>query len=157
MTSQKGFSESVAGTFGTVLMIGSIFGSILVPAFMPKLKNPGIALLILTLLVAGSTVCMVQLPTIGIYIASFFNGCLRSGIIAVIMSFPIMFKEIGPKYAGTAGGVISTLELVGAVLIPTYIVIPIAGGNMTMYFYLAAGFIAIAGVFNYLVARKLQF
>lgn len=45
-----------------------------------------------------------------------------------------MFKEIGPKYAGTAGGVVATLELLGAVVLPTYVVIPLCGSSDAAYF-----------------------
>ena len=47
-----------------------------------------------------------------------------------MMSLPVMFPEIGPKYAGTAGGLAVTLELLGAVIIPTYIIVPLGGGNV---------------------------
>jgi NNP family nitrate/nitrite transporter-like MFS transporter len=100
---------------------------------------------------------MVMLPAVGIYVASFVNGFLRSGIISVMMSLPVMFEEIGPKYAGTAGGVTVTLELIGAVLIPTYVVIPLTNGNMTAYFYAAALLIAISAVLTYLLARNVKF
>ena len=73
------------------------------------------------------------------------------------MSFPVMFPEIGPRYAGTASGVACTLQLLGAVVVPTYIVIPLSGGNMVSYFFLAAGFFALSGVLSYLVAKKLKF
>jgi NNP family nitrate/nitrite transporter-like MFS transporter len=157
LTSVKGYTESLAGSFGTVLMIGSLLGSIFVPVSASKSKNPGVLLGVMGLLAAVSVLGMVMLPAVGIYVASFVNGFLRSGIISVMMSLPVMFEEIGPKYAGTAGGVTVTLELIGAVLIPTYVVIPLTNGNMTAYFYAAALLIAISAVLTYLLARNVKF
>jgi NNP family nitrate/nitrite transporter-like MFS transporter len=157
LTGIKGYDELVAGSFGTVLMIGSLLGSIFVPVFVTKSNKPGLLLGGIGLLAAVSVLGMVMLPTGGIYVASFLNGFLRSGIISVMMSLPVMFKEIGPKYAGTAGGLTVTLELIGAVLIPTYVVIPLTGGNMTAYFYVAAILIAASAVLAYALTRNVQF
>lgn len=58
--------------------------------------------------------------------------------IPIFMSAPILLEGIGTKYAGSAAGVISTLQLLGAVLIPTYILTPIAGANLGLLFTLAS-------------------
>lgn len=157
LTSVKGYSEAYAGTFGTVLMVGSIIGSVAVPVIVSKTKKPALFLTISGLLAAAATFLMVLLPAAGVYAASFANGCLRSGIIAVMMSLPVMFKEIGPKYAGTAGGFAVTLELLGAVIVPTYIVIPLSGGNMTNYFYLGAVFIGISSILCFVLTKHIKF
>jgi NNP family nitrate/nitrite transporter-like MFS transporter len=150
------FDEALAGTFGTVLMIGSILGSMLIPIVMDKFKKPAVFLGIIGLIAAVCTFGMVMLPTAGIYVASFVNGFTRSGIIAVLLSYPVRFSDIGPKFAGTAGGVASTLEFIGAVVLPTYVVIPVTGGNITAYFYVAALLIAIAAVSTYVATSKLK-
>ena len=59
------------------------------------------------------------------------------------MSFPALLPEIGPECAGSATGIISTLELIGAVVIPTYIITPIAGQNFSLYFILAGSCMVI--------------
>jgi hypothetical protein len=51
---------------------------------------------------------------------------------------PMLLPEIGPVYAGSAGGIIVTLMVLGAVLIPTFIITPLAGSNVTVLFGLAA-------------------
>ncbi len=154
LTTLKGYSEGFAGTFGTVLMIGSIIGSIFIPVLVGKLgwKVP-VMLLICGLAAAACMVGIIALPAGGIYVTSFLNGALRSGIIAVMMSLPVMFPEIGPRYAGTAGGLAVTLELLGAVVIPTYIIVPLGGGNLTNYFYLGAVCMVIASVICFLMAK----
>ena len=157
LTTAKGYTEAAAGTFGTVLMVGAILGSILIPMYLPKCKKPSLFLIAIALISAVASIGIVLLPTAGIYACSFVNGFLRSGVLAIVMSFPVMFPEIGPRYAGTASGVACTLQLLGAVVVPTYIVIPLSGGNMVSYFFLAAGFFALSGVLSYLVAKKLKF
>ena len=40
--------------------------------------------------------------------------------------------------SGAAGGFIITLQLLGCVIVPTYIVVPLGGGSLTLYFILAS-------------------
>jgi NNP family nitrate/nitrite transporter-like MFS transporter len=55
------------------------------------------------------------------------------------MSLPVQLDEIGPVYAGTAGGFLATIQLIGAVVVPTYVITPIAGANMNLFFILSGG------------------
>jgi len=154
LTGLKGYSEAFAGTFGTVLMIGSIIGSIFIPVLVGKLgRKVPVMLLLCGLIASACMVGIITLPAAGIYVTSFLNGALRSGIIAVMMSLPVMFPEIGPKYAGTAGGLAVTLELLGAVIIPTYIIVPLGGGNVSNYFYLGCGCMVIASLICFVMAK----
>jgi hypothetical protein len=50
----------------------------------------------------------------------------------------MLLPEIGPVYAGSAGGIIATLQVIGAVLLPTFVITPLAGSNVTVLFGLAA-------------------
>lgn len=154
LTTLKSYSESFAGSFGTVLMVGSILGSIFFPMAVSKLKKSvPFILLIAGVLAALCEVSMIYLPAAGIYCTSFLNGALRSGIIAVMMSLPVMFPEIGPKYAGTAGGLAVTLELIGAVVIPTYVIVPLGAGNIAFYFILGGICLLIGSVCTFIMAK----
>ncbi len=65
------------------------------------------------------------------------TGFLQNAITPLMMSVPMLLPEIGPMYAGSAGGIISTLQVLGAVLVPTFIITPLAGANGRMLFGLA--------------------
>jgi NNP family nitrate/nitrite transporter-like MFS transporter len=54
------------------------------------------------------------------------------------MSFPMLLKDIGPKYAGGAGGLIATIQLTGGVSIP-YVISSFANDNYQLIFTSAAG------------------
>ncbi len=147
LTTLRGYSETLAGSFSSVSMVGAIFGSIFLPVFVTKKPEKAPLLIFLMLLVcAAAAYGMLALPAAGIYVCSFLNGALRSGVIATLMMTPVLLKEIGPKNAGTAGGFIITLQLLGCVVVPTYIIVPLGGGNMTTYFVLATVCFALAAV-----------
>ena len=151
----KGYSESYAGTFNTVLMIGAILGSMFLPVYVTKNpeKTP-VMMLVMGIITAISAVGMVTLPAIGIYICGFLNGAFRSGIIAVMMMLPVMLKEIGPRYAGTAGGFMVTLELIGSVVIPTYVIVPLGGGSYLNYFMLAGVAMLLASIICFILMKS---
>ncbi len=147
LTTLRGWSETLAGSFSSVSMVGAIFGSIFLPIFVTKKPEKAPLLIFIMLLVcAAAAYGMLALPAWGIYVCSFLNGALRSGVIATLMMTPVLLKEIGPKNAGTAGGFIITLQLLGCVVVPTYIIVPLGGGNMTTYFVLATVCFALAAV-----------
>ena len=155
MTTLRGYSEALAGTFGTVLMVGSLLGSIVVPMVLGKsARRAPVLLLLFGLISAATMVVMVLTESVALnYVCCFLNGGLRSGFIAAMMSLPVLFREIGPRYAGTAGGLMVTLELIGAVLIPTYVVVPLGQGSVLNYFYLGAVCIAVSAVLCFLMAK----
>lgn len=155
LTSLRGYTEAFAGTFGTVLMVGSIIGSIVVPVALAKSpRHAPLMLLVFGLLSAVTMVVMVLTESAAInYVACFLNGALRSGVIAAMMSLPVLFREVGPKYAGTGGGLMVTLELIGAVLIPTYVVVPLGQGSVLNYFYLGAASMVLSALICFFMAK----
>ena len=63
------------------------------------------------------------------------------------MSLRIILPEIGPVSAGSAGGVISTLQTAEAFVISSYIILPLAGKNTDQVFmYIGLGYL-VFGLF----------
>lgn len=52
------------------------------------------------------------------YAAFFVMGLCSSALMPFFFSMPVKFRDIGPRYAGTATGIVSTLELAGALVLP---------------------------------------
>ena len=154
LTTLQGYSEAAAGSFNTVLMVGAIIGSIALPSVAVKFpsKTPYI---VLVMLVVTAATCygMVALSAAGIYVCAFLNGMLRSGVIAVLYMTPVLLEEIGPKHAGTAGGLIVTIQLIGAVIIPTYVIVPLGGGDLITYFVFATVCMALAAVLCFIFMK----
>ena len=80
-------------------------------------------------------------------ISLLLGGTLTGTILPNINTLPLRFKEIGPVYAGSAGGIIATMQVAGAFFIPTFIISTIAGQNYNLLFILASlTFLLIAPV-----------
>ena len=81
-----------------------------------------------------------------IVIALMVAGFLQNAIAPLFLSMPMLLPEIGPRYAGSAGGIISTLQVIGAVALPTFIITPLAGSNANILFGLAAVCLALISI-----------
>ena len=88
-------------------------------------------------------------------VAIIITGIAVGGQMPLLMSIPVRLKEIGPSYAGTAGGIVSTLQLLGAVTLPTYVIAPLAGGNFTTLFALSGVFVAFGVVIALFLPRDI--
>jgi len=140
----RGISPVQAGIYGSLATLGGVFGSFLGPMICNRMGMMKPYLVIIGLCGAAATFWSWQLPVgPAIVICLILTGFLQSGITPLILSLPMLLPEIGPVYAGSAGGVIATLQVLGAVLVPTFIITPLAGPNVRVLFGLAALFFAL--------------
>lgn len=134
----KGMSQATAGVVSSIMSFGNLFGSLLSPMIAAKIGKDK------PLIIAYTIVCAVgfafgwRLSGAACYIVFWISGFCASGLMPFFFSMPIKFKEIGPKYAGTATGFASTVELLGAVVLGTYVILPLSqsaqGIDYTRYF-----------------------
>jgi NNP family nitrate/nitrite transporter-like MFS transporter len=128
-----------AGFYGSMGTLGGVFGSFLGPVICNRIGIMKPYLYVVSLLGAAATFWSWQLPVgPAIVVSLILAGFLQSAILPLMLSLPMLLPEIGPEYAGSAGGIISTLQVLGAVLLPTFIITPLAGVHAAVLFGLAA-------------------
>ena len=54
--------------------------------------------------------------------------------MAMMISVVVRLPGVGPRLAGSAGGIAATVQLLGGVTLPTYVASGIAGTNYSLYF-----------------------
>ena len=86
----------------------------------------------------------------------FLTGFSLGGLLALFVSAIVLLPEIGPVYAGTAGGVCSTLQLLGAVVIPSYILAPILGTNYVALYGIAGVLCVVIAICAFLLPEVLK-
>jgi nitrate/nitrite transporter NarK len=135
----RSLDPTPASRYGSLATLGGIFGSFIGPLICNRLGVMKPYLVVTALLAAAGTFWCWQLP-IGpaIIVGLILAGFLQNAIMPLIASLPMLLPEIGPVYAGSAGGIITTLQVVGAVVVPTFIVTPLAGSSGKGLFGLAA-------------------
>ena len=143
----KGISEASSGIAVTGLMIGSLLGTIIGPQVVQKMSIKRPAIIVLGLLAAVTATFAWRSTSIAlVFILLLFAGFGMGSLLPLFMSMPVKLPEIGFRYAGTAGGVVSTIELIGAVAIPSYIITPIAAGNYNTYFLMTGAVMVIMAI-----------
>jgi fucose permease len=135
----RGVSSVAAGAYSTAITLGFLVGCLVTPIIASKLGRMK-PLMFMFGLISAFGVAFAWMAPIGVFlwIGLFITGVTMGGLMPLLTSIPIQLSDIGPTYAGTAGGFTGTLELLGAVVIPTYIIAPIAGTNMNLFFLLGS-------------------
>jgi len=139
LNSTRGMLPTRANFFGSLVNFGGIFGSFMGPLICNRIGIMKPYIIVVSLLAAAGIFWAWQLPFGAAFvIALILTGFLQNAIAPLIASLPMLLPEIGPVYAGSAGGIITMLQVLGAVVVPTFIVTPLAGSNVKILFGLAA-------------------
>jgi NNP family nitrate/nitrite transporter-like MFS transporter len=134
---QRGIDPVTSGAYAAAVTIGNLIGCLSAPILTVKIgKIKPVMIVFAGVSVAGAAFGWTAPPGILLGACLFVTGVAMGGLMPLLMSIPVQLPEIGPVYAGTAGGFTGTLQLLGAVVIPTYIAAPIAGSNMNLFFLL---------------------
>ena len=143
LQSTRGFDPTAAGALSSVVTFGNLTGSILAPVIIARTGRFKLVAIAFAVVSAAGTAFAWQLPEGPVMIASFFlTGFCLSGLMTTFYSAIVLLPEIGPVYAGTAGGVGATMQLFGAVVIPSYILAPLLGENYPVL-YVVAGILCL--------------
>lgn len=126
----KGMVREAAGTVASLVSIGQTAGCFTVPGIVGKIGKFRKAVFAFALSGAVFTgAASIIPPGLALNFLLFFAGYCVGGICPLLMALPVRIKRIGVERAGTAVGLITTFQLFGAVVIPSYIVSPLAGEN----------------------------
>ncbi len=147
LAQSKGISPVLAGLTASSLSLALIAGTLIGPMLAQRL---GLLRPLLTpaaiLAAAGSYLAWTVPFGAPTWVLLILTGFLLGSVVPLVMSLP-MLVDLGPTYAGSAGGIISTFQMAGAFLIPSYVIMPLAGANANQVFlYLSAGYLLLGVV-----------
>lgn len=148
---ERGLSLATAGLYASIFTIGSFCGNIIIPNIAAKigLDRPSMlvsALLGMGLVIVGWNFCDGIVMALVIALGSVF-AC---GILPIVLSYPAFLPEIGAENVGSASGVITTVEMLAAFVLPSYVIIPLCSGsagiNYSMMFVMTGVCCGIQGI-----------
>ena len=134
-------------------MVGNLLGSLLTPTISLKTGKFRLVLAICGAVAAVGCCFAWRLPGVWLYVGLVIVGYTFGSGMAQTLSLSVRLPGVGPALAGTAGGLISTLDLLGAVLMPAHVAAPIAGGYNGVFF-LILGIFAIPWMIGVAVLPK---
>lgn len=145
---EKGMDASSTGTISSVYMIGAILGTTFGPQLFFGLKKGKRLFITCAAMITGLGVAFAwHIPNVILLCGALVlcGACLAS-FIPMIMSLPVVLPGIGPAYAGTAGGLVATVQIIGCTIIPSNILTPLFtdSANVTNFgaLFLVSGLIA---------------
>jgi NNP family nitrate/nitrite transporter-like MFS transporter len=127
---------ATAGFIASIFMIGIFLGNVFVPNIALKLGKQKPLLIAITAAAAIMSLINFLAGGMGVlvYVTSIVTGILIGGIQPLLMSAPAMLPDIPDDSRGAANGLLSTVMMLGAFCIPSFVVAPIAGENyLTMF------------------------
>ncbi len=135
----RGLTPIAAGWYSSLVAAGNIAGCIVGPllARRGKLRPILMACALAAMLLAAFGWRLPQgLP---LATALFGAGLFCGALMPLLIGVPVRLPHIGSAYAGTAGGLLATMQLLGAVVLPSRVISPIAGMDMALLFLLGGG------------------
>lgn len=143
----RGLSPIQGNSVAAIATIGSLCGSLFGPAIIGKAKKAKPIMITVTIL-AGLLMAAAWFIPLGapLTISLILGGLLGAATGPLMQAMPITFPEIGPKYAGSAGGLIGTVSLLFSYCIPVLISM-IAGRNFMLTFIIQGVVMMITAIF----------
>lgn len=119
---ERDISTTTSGYIAAAYTIGNFLGCLVAPICISKLKSQKKVLILFGILASVGISFAWMIPQTALLAAGMMlTGMFLGGMIPTLMALPVQFPEIGPVYAGTTGGFIGTIQLLGAVLLPSYL------------------------------------
>lgn len=149
LNAARGVDPQTASLMTSLVTLGSVFGSLVGPMLSDRIGRikpflaPVAILGALSMYLAWNSSGIITWLTLPVL------GFMMGVSLPLLMSFPILLPEIGPTYAGSAGGLIATMQLIGAFFVPSFIVAPLANNSFDVLFLLASILYFLSGVILY--------
>lgn len=141
----RGFDTLVSGQMASLLTLASMVGCIATPflcsrfsftrSYLLCMGAMGAFVMLATWVVPGSGAAFLAVLLL--------NGFSTSLLGPVLQALPVVLPEVGPRYAGSAGGIIAEMSLLLSFCLPI-VVSAIAGADYGLNFAIFSGVYAFA-------------
>jgi len=144
-----GMSTVTAGYMASAFMLGAIAGMVFGPRIGTKFSNQKAYRMVSAGIVAvGSMFFLSIRQPVLLAVILFICGAALNQFVPILHAYPVLIPQIGPERAATAMGIVGTVEMIGAAVVPSYILAPIFGGNLRVLFISAGCVCALAVITN---------
>jgi NNP family nitrate/nitrite transporter-like MFS transporter len=144
----KGIGPVLAGLTASSLSLAFIVGTVIGPLLAQKLGLIRPLLAPTAILAAiGSYLAWISPFGALTWMLLILTGFFLGTAVPLVMSLPMLLPELGPVYAGSAGGIMSMFQMGGAFVVPSYVIMLLAGSNVNQVFlYISAGYLLFGAV-----------
>lgn len=149
------YTQVQAGTVTSMISMGNLLGAIIGPILYRKLKSLRAFLTLTGIASAIGCIFGWRLEKVELLmIAMLCTGIFLGSSMPVYFSMPVSLQGVSSQNVSTASGLTTTMQLAGAVIIPTYVLAPIAKNNFGLMFIMAGIFMLIIPILSIILNRR---
>ena len=134
----RGMTAVQAGWYSMAVTLGNCVTNFVSPAIIRRFGTSKKRLTVMVCLYSLGEVVFVafgwRAPGILLPVCLFLSGFCAMGFLAFYQTIPLSLKGVGQRYSGTATGLIITVQLAASVVLPSYVIAPIAGDDYRLIF-----------------------
>jgi len=135
LTQIKHASPAAAGVLGIPFGLGGALGGFFMPVILHRMRALKAWLAAFVVIGAALIVASVAVPFGPMtWICVAVGAFIANGMLPLTIPFPVMLSEIGTTYGGSAGGIVSLLQMAGGFFIPTFAIALVAGADQSKTF-----------------------
>ena len=139
-----GVDPVTSGVIAAFLTIGAVIGAVILP---PAITRSRLAKLWCILLPASSALLVLLGWNIDSTVARsaifLVAGTIYGGVLPLFMLYPSILPGVDHDNSGTAGGLITVLNMLGSFVMPSFVITPIAGSDYNMIMVLTCLFFIV--------------
>jgi len=148
----RGMTDVEAGWYSMAVTLGNTVTNFVSPAIIRRFGTSRKRLSVMVCLYSLGEAVFVALGwrTSGplLPLALFLSGFCAMGFLAFYQTVPLYMKGVGTRYSGSAMGLIITVQLTASVVLPSYVIAPIAGDDYRLLFLLLGAIPLIPAVLS---------
>ncbi len=134
----RGMTPVQAGWYSMAVTMGNCVTNFVSPAIIRRFGTTKKRLTVMVCLYSLGEVIFVafgwRAPGVLLPVCLFLSGFCAMGFLAFYQTIPLSLKGVGARYSGTATGLIITVQLAASVVLPSYVIAPIAGDDYRLIF-----------------------
>lgn len=134
----RGMTDVQAGWMSMAVTLGNMTTNFVSPAIIRRFGTSKGRLTGMVVLYSLGEVVLVALgwraSGLLLPLALFFSGFCAMGFLAFYQTIPLYLRGVGSRYSGSATGLIITVQLAASVVLPSYVIAPIAGDDYRLIF-----------------------
>lgn len=151
----KGYSLQISGYITSYISIGYFLGAISIPKIISKLnQNRRIMILLAVTCSIATMASSVVTNEAMLIVCVMIIGVCVGGLLPMSIAIPSTLLGFGVQRSQVAGSLLTTFQLLGAVLIPTFIVVPLAADNIYDILVYSAWLMLVEGILFCFLPKK---
>ncbi|RGT73805.1 CynX/NimT family MFS transporter [Mediterraneibacter massiliensis] len=155
--SKKGYDTFQGGFITSFISIGYFVGAVTLPKLTSLLRKKKNFMMLLA--ATGSLFTVLAAVNTNkeiLILCVFIIGLCVGGLLPLSLAIPVSILQFDTQKSQTAGSLLTTFQLAGAVLIPTYVIVPLAENNANAILIYTAILMAVEGILFYCLPKSKQ-